>query len=253
MDADCGCALRSGMFLEREHSFSRPRSDDREDGARVIRKSGKRVEMAGEYDCQFHWRARRTGRGNLSEVYDCTRAGKTPYSKQCAASSLAQTWRGHAGHLRWPRIEQRAKGDFTRCGAMRQSKRGWLAAGFYRQDTGKNTKSAYSGTVRALGKFLGGMDRQRWLEHPAGPTAKLKWDSSTCGWIREHLGQIGDPPTPGGWIFPSLYQQWCERNGKHCEKRVITRTRHHNVCCKRVVAAAEHAGRAVDSIWRPAS
>ena len=111
----------------------------------------------------------------------------------------------------------------TRSGAdtAEQTRLVWML-GFLPGKTLANTNPHTPGLFRALGKFLGEMDSALdGFEHPAA-RRELKWDSSNCGWIREHLGKIGDPQRRALVdYFVSLYQQWVEPSKESLRKSVI--------------------------------
>ena len=214
MDAD----KISGMFLEESTALAITRSDAEWLARELYGITASALELPGEYDCNFHLRAS-DGREFVLKCMHPARENAF-IDMQCAA--LAHLAR-HAGHLRLPRIERTAQGDAYTVwnDAAEQGRLVWML-GFLTGKTLANTNPHTPELFRALGKFLGEMDSALdGFEHPAA-RRELKWDSSNCGWIREHLGKIGDPQRRALVdYFVSLYQQWVEPSKESLRKSVI--------------------------------
>ncbi len=214
MDAD----KISGMFLEESTALAITRSDAERLARELYGITASALELPGEYDCNFHLRAS-DGREFVLKCMHPARKDSF-IDMQCAA--LAHLAR-HAGHLRLPRIERTAQGDAYTVwnDAAEQGRLVWML-GFLTGKTLANTNPHTPELFRALGRFLGEMDSAfDSFEHPAA-RRELKWDSSNCGWIGEHLGKIGDPQRRALVdYFVSLYQQWVEPSKESLRKSVI--------------------------------
>jgi len=206
------------MFLEESTALAITRSDAERLARELYGITASALELPGEYDCNFHLRAS-DGREFVLKCMHPARKNSF-IDMQCAAlAHLAK----RAGQLRLPRIERTAQGDAYTVwnDAAEQTRLVWML-GFLPGKTLANTNPHTPGLFRALGKFLGEMDSALdGFEHPAA-RRELKWDSSNCGWIREHLGKLGDPQRRALVdYFVSLYQQWVEPSKESLRKSVI--------------------------------
>ena len=214
MDAD----KISGMFLEESTALAITRSDAERLARELYGITASALELPGEYDCNFHLRVS-DGREFVLKCMHPARKNSF-IDMQCAALAHLAT---HAAHLQLPRVEPTTQGDaYTLWGdAAEQSRLVWML-GFLPGKTLANTNPHTPELFNALGKFLGEMDSALdGFEHPAAHR-ELKWDSSNCGWIREHLDKIGDPQRRAlVEYFISLHQRWIDPLQERLRKSVI--------------------------------
>jgi len=208
----------SGMFLEESIASAITRSDAERLARELYGITATASDLPGEYDCNFHLRAS-DGREFVLKCMHPAREGVF-IDMQCAA--LVHLAR-HAAHLRLPRVESTIHGDVYTLwnDAAGQGRLVWML-GFLPGKTLANTNPHTPELFRALGKFLGEIDSALdSFEHPAAHR-ELKWDSSNCGWIREHLDKLGDPQRRALVdYFISLYQRWIEPLQERLRKSVI--------------------------------
>ncbi len=174
--------------------------------------------LPGEYDCNFHLRAR-DGR---EFVLKCMHpARETAFiDMQCAALAHLE---GRASHLPLPRVQATTKGEAYRpwSDTAGQLRLVWML-NFLSGKTLAKTTPHSSELFYELGKFLGEMDSALGsFAHPAAHR-ELKWDSARANWICEHLEKIKDPQRQAlVKYFIALYQEWVERSKDQLRKGAI--------------------------------
>ena len=195
------------MFLEEQTAVAVPAAEAERLALELYGIAGAAALLPGEYDCNFHVRARDGQEFVLKCMHPARRSSFV--DMQCKALEHLEA---RVPYLPLPRVlrDNRARQFIEITDAAGQKRLVWMLS--YLQGTTLEKSAPHPTELLVeLGRFLGQMDSAlQTFSHPE-VRRELKWDSSRAGWIRGQLSQIEAPQRRSlVEYFISLYQQEVE-------------------------------------------